>query len=206
MEKTFTEKDSLNLINEMILQARNNFRKDSATAIIVSGYSVAAVAILNFVLLHVIEPSYLSFHVWWLMIILWLVTIYINHSKDKQTLVKTHIDRIISNVWRGFALSVVVLMATIFGIAFATNNWSIALGITPAILILTGFAQYITGIVCRFRPYVSGGCVFWLGALATVGSYFLNMAELQFIILAVCMILGFVVPGHLINKKAKENV
>jgi hypothetical protein len=74
----------------------------------------------------------------------------------------------------------------------------------PITLIFCGIAQIITGKAFRFRPYVIGGIIFWLGAI--VCTLILPKILYHFLILAICMVLGYIIPGLMLNKKAKENV
>lgn len=203
MEKNLTGNDSLNIINEMISQARSNFQKDAALPSIIAGYCVAAVASLNFVLLFVLSNPGYSFHVWWLMVPMWVVLAIVGKSQDKKTLVKTHIDRIVEQMWKAYGYAIIVSLLSIFGLCAALGTWLPAALITPTLLMLTGFTQYVTGTACRFRPYIFGAYVFWIGALLAVAVYFTPMSGFQFLILALCMLGGFVIPGHKANKKGE---
>lgn len=206
MEKKLNEKESLELINEMISQARFNLHEKSGLSTIIAGCAVAFVALLNFVLLYSLPNLYLSFHVWWLMIPLSMINGFIGRRIDRGLIVKTHIDRIVGSVWRGFGYSIIVFLIAIFGLVFITKLWVLTIVITPVILILVGLAQYATATACRFKPYFYGSFIFWGGALLCLVSYLLEQGNFQFIILALCMILGFVIPGFIANKRAKEHV
>lgn len=206
MEKNFSEQDSLKLINEMISQARNNFQKGSTYSSIFCGYVVAATAFANFILIHLLENPNQSFWVWLAMIPMVIVSGSIARKHYKHSLVKTHIDKIVSTIWNAFAISVSIFLVLIYCTAYAVNFSHLGILITPVILTMMGTAQYSTSVVCRFRPYLYGALIFWGGALACVGCYLLKEFSFQFIILGVCAILGLSVPGHIANKKARENV
>ena len=201
MEKNLTGNDSLTLISEMISQARNNFQKGAGLPLLVAGYWVAATALVNYALLYIMPHPAYSFHIWWTMIIMWMVLAIIGRKQDKQSLVKTHIDVIVSKLWKAYGYSIVVALASIFGVCFALGSWVVAALITPFLLLLTGLTQYVTGATCRFRPYTISAFIFWAGALLSVALYFTPYGNLHFIVLALCMITGFVVPGHMANKK-----
>lgn len=203
MEKRLTNKESLSIINEMISQARNNFQKDSALPSIIAGYCVAGVAILNFILLFVMPHPEYSFHVWWLMVPMWVVIKIANRKQEQKTLMKTHIDNIVGKMWQAYGYSIIISLLSIFGLTFALDSWLLPALITPTLFMLTGLVQYITGTAFRFRPYIYGGIIFWVGALLAVAVYFTNASAFQFIILALCMILGFVIPGYKANKKGE---
>jgi len=206
MEKNFTEQDSLKLINEMITQARNNMQKGSVDSLIFAGYSVAITSIINFILLHVLTPAYLSFWIWLLMIPMSVVCLVMGRRNEKKALVKTHVDKTITVVWFSFFITTVLFLACVFTLSFVFKIGMIGIIINPVMLILMGSAQYTTGVISRFAPFRNGAFVFWGGAILSIIYPLFSGLDLQFIILAVCMIFGFVVPGHILNRKAKENV
>ncbi|MFT3995212.1 MAG: hypothetical protein QM660_12945 [Dysgonomonas sp.] len=209
MDNKFNEKDSLQVINEMIAQTRNNIQIGAANPMIFCGYFVAIVAICNIILLETLDKPYYSFWIWLLMIPMSLIErCFISRKKNKSAIVRTPIDRIISKIWIGFACCIVVLLISIFSLISISDNWIFTILITPVILTLTGFGQFISGYATRFAPFVRGAYVFWVGAVLaiTLAYGIFNSQTIQFIILAVCMIVGFVIPGHILNRKAKENV
>ena len=216
METKFTEQESLTVINEMINRARNNVQKDSATSLIYNGYAVAAVSVLNFILLYLLPVEHLNyaFMVWWLMLPSAVIGHFLQRRIDRSSIVKTHIDSIVTSIWKGFAVSVVLLLVILFSMAY---SW-VSVGqhprfyyfsaITPTIMLMTGMAEFAMAKVCRYRPFLWGALCFWLGALLCfLFTYMLiRDGSIQFLILAACMIAGFVVPGHRLNKLAKTNV
>lgn len=207
MENKFNEQDSLRLINEMIAQVNSNIQKGAANTMIVAGYSVAFTAILNIILMHVLPNPGMSFWVWSLMLPFFIIEKILGSRQDKRAIVKTHIDRIIGKTWEAFAYSVVILLIVTFGMVYAFKVSYFTILITPIILTLMGLAQYVTAIASKFKPFYWGVVAFWVGALLCMALLiFHQSADYQFIILAICTIIGFVIPGHILNHKAKENV
>lgn len=206
MEKNFTEQDSLRLINEMISQARNNFQKGSTSSSIFCGYVVAATALANYILLNTMENPNQSFWIWFMMIPMTIIATIISKRYRQNATVKTHIDKIVSYTWTAFAISVGILLLSIYGTAVAMKVSFLGILITPVILIMMGAAQFITSIACRFKPYLYGAFIFWVGALGCTISYLLGKSDIQFIILGMCAILGLCIPGHIANRKSEQHV
>ncbi|MDR3250351.1 MAG: hypothetical protein LBT42_01615 [Tannerella sp.] len=209
METKFTEQQSLEVITEMINRARNNVQKGSANNMIYNGFAVAFVAVANFILVHVLPDEYgfYSFNIWWLMVPSTVINHFIKRKINRSAIVKTHIDSIISRLWLGFSISVAFLLISIFGICLVYDNWVAALLITPDIMIMTGLVEFGMAKICRYRPFFWGAVVFWSGSLLCVFTYYvLNRGDLHFLIIAACMIAGFVIPGYQLNKSAKKNV
>lgn len=207
MEKNFSEQDSLRLINEMIAQARDNIQKGAASSMVLAGYCVAVTAIFNVILMHVLPNPNMAFWVWFLMVPMMVIDKILDRKRDKQAIVKTHIDKIIGSAWLAFACSVVVLFVIVFGLVYVYDTWIFTIFFTPIILTMMGLAQYVTATASRFKPFYWGVVAFWVGAaLCVIIMMFYKNPDIQFIILAICTIIGFVIPGHILNRKAEENV
>jgi len=214
METKFTEQESLAIINEMIKRARNNFQKGSGNTMVYYGLLVPVLAILNAILILVLEKTnvnyvYYSFWIWLLMIPGSFIGYLIQRKVNRESMVKTHIDSIIHSTWNGFGFSVYAFLIVIFTIAFGKRFYEVLFLITPGILILTGLAEFITAKACRFKPHLYGAIIMWLGAIIcaiAVVLWIWDPTIIQFFVLAICMIFGFLIPGYQLNKIANKNV
>jgi hypothetical protein len=214
METKFTEQQSLQLITEMINKARNNVQQGSGLFMIFWGVMTAVTALLNIALMYVLawmslSPN-LSFHIWWIMAPAWVVSFLLERKKDRSAIVKTHINSIISSVWKAFAISYAIFLPCIFGLSYALQEYAHFFYLINPILILTmGIGEYVTAKACRFRPFLHGAVAMWAGSLACVLAIIWfkdgNGVIAQFFILSVCMIIGFVIPGYKLNKSAKAH-
>jgi hypothetical protein len=209
METKFTEQQSFAVINEMIDRARNNIQKNSANNMVYNGYAVALVAVANFILLHLLPDAdkNMSFMVWWLMIPSACIDHFIKRRIDRSAIVKTQIDGAISQLWRGFSISIIILLFSLFSVCYFFQDWSFCLFITPFIMIIVAMAEFAMAKMCRFKPFFWGAVCFWTGAILCAFSVcVLKRGDIHFLVLAVCMIIGFVIPGYQLNKKSKEHV
>jgi hypothetical protein len=204
MEKKFDEQDSLRLISEMITQARRSFQKGSGNGIILWGYSIAVLGILNFVLLQwtPYAPS-----VWLLTVPLFIGHYIYEWRKGTQALAKNGINEMIGNVWLAFFVSLILLVA-MFGMMAALFDMPLFYAlISPVAITLSGLCLFISGKIMRFRPFVYGAFIFWLGGIISIAIIpILKLQSPQLLILAACMLLGFVIPGHLLNRNVREDV
>ena len=214
METKFTEQESLAVISQMIEQAKNNLRKGGGNGLIFAGISVAFTAILNAILIFVFIKkginTDLSMLAWCLMIPGSYIIFLIGKKEERKSTVKTHIDSIIGSSWKAYLYAVLVLLAVFFSSLFSQKVYGIFYLITPVILIMVGQAEYVTAKACRFKPYLYGAISMWLGALACIGTMWVKEPYppviIQFLIFAVCMITGFVIPGYQLNKLADKDV
>ena len=211
METKLTEQESLNIINEMIIQARNNFRKGAGNSMIFYGILVSIMAILNVILALIlnkmnINPN-LSFWMWCLMIPGIFVGRLIGKKVEREAMVKTHLDSISSSTWRAYSYSIYLCLLAIFCIGFGKKMYDLFYLINPIILVLMGFAEFVSAKTYRFKPYLYGSCIMWLGALTCIALMWTQDPVIfQLLIMALCMFFGFVIPGYKLNKLAEENV
>lgn len=201
MERDFNHEKSLSLINEMISQARNNVKMEGTYSMIYWGYVTAAIAVVNCVLLHTLSNPNQSFWIWFLMFPAGLGSYFIERRANRKALVKTHIDKIGSMVWYGFLISFVVFELVIHGAGFRLENSQIFILSTPILMIMVGMGQFVSACIYRHKMWYAIAALTWTGAIACA---FLDV-DMQFIIFAACMIIGFVVPGHILNHQAKKS-
>jgi hypothetical protein len=211
MDTKFTEQESLSVISEMIDRAKKNIRKSSGTFMIFWGCMVAITALLNIVLIYVLRqmsiPANYSFHIWWIMAPAWIVSFRLERRVNKSAIVKSHIDSIISSVWKAFGISNVIFLLIIFSLAYSLEMYNVFYLINPVLILIMGIGEFITAKVCRFRPFLHGAVAMWTGSLACTLAVVLLSKDgvlVQFGILAICMVIGFVIPGYKLNKLAKE--
>jgi hypothetical protein len=130
-----------------------------------------------------------------------VVSYFINRCINRTALVKTHIDKIGDMVWKGFGFGTAVLMVIMFAVAIQNKDGHIMLLINPIIMGMIGVCEFASATIYRYKPWYWVAALCWGGAIACA---FLAV-DMQFIVLAACMILGFIVPGHLLNRKSKKS-
>ena len=202
METKLTEQESLQMITQMIHQAQNNFKKGAGNLMIFWGYVVAFASLSVFVLSFFIGN--LANLVWFIFIPTWIITFFMIQKTDRSAIVKTHIDQIYKSIWIAFAISNAILQFVFWAVYYYFDVTLQFTMMTPIVLILTGAAQFISGKVYRFQPYIYGGYIFWLGAI--VCFLILPKVQYHFLVLAISMVFGYIIPGMKLNKKAEENV
>lgn len=207
METKINEQESLRLITEMIAQARSNFRKGAGNSVIFWGYVIAVIALINYLLLLFSEMNNLAYLVWNLVIPVFIFDYLHGRKEYKKAIVKTHIDKVAGDVWLAFFISNLFFLGAVYCLHIGLKSFVPLLLITPGIMVMVGLASFVTGKLYRFKPHIYGAVVFWCGALLAAFAPFLtNTQSVQMLILAVSMIAGFVVPGHILNHKAEKDV
>ena len=201
METNLSHEQSLPLISEMINRAQNNFQKESMNPMIYWGYMIAATAIANCIMMHVLKNPHLSFLVWLVMIPCAVGSYFINRRINRTALVKTHIDKIGDMLWKSFGIGVMIFIVTIYIVSFRLKDFQVMLLINSVIMSMIGICEFASACIYRYKPWYWLAALFWTGSVACA---FLHV-DMQFIVLALCMILGFVIPGHLLNHQVRKS-
>jgi hypothetical protein len=129
----------------------------------------------------------------------WLVVLYqfFYLFKSKKTeRVKTYTDDIMGFVWLSFVVTM-FLMGFIMarGLAHQASQF-----INPVFLALYGIPTFLSGIILRFRPLITGGVCCWgLSVAATFIPY-----EYQLLLVSAAMLVAWIIPGYLLKAKFKK--
>ena len=212
MDEKLTQQQSLEIITEMINRTQNKMRKNGGVHMIFRGYLVAATALANILLMFPSEYRHQSFAVWWLMIPGTVVSVLMGRRKRREANVKTFTDSLIEPVWLRFAGVAFMLVAVVVVLSYRSGDRQVFAAMSPVIMILFGYAEYITAKICRFKAFLYGAYGFRTGAVVCIvvmllpyENYYVCMA-IQLGVYAACMILGAAVPGHRLNESAKKHV
>jgi hypothetical protein len=219
MENTLNQRESLELISRMISSAKNNLQKGTGRIFLLWGYLVAMVSIVNLVLLIMIpgEERYLSYYIWCVMPLGMILHFRLVKKTEREGGVKTYTEQVLDQVWIGFSISVLtvvvsMIVASVPGLnkpdpMFAFMNWIHWAFLIPVMLILYGFALFVSGRAYQFRPMVMGASVCWLMSflifLFMKNSYIL---ELQLAALILSVVAGYIIPGHLLRHVETSHV
>lgn len=219
MENTLNQQESLELIGRMISSARNNLQKGTGKIFLFWGYLVVTVSLVNLFLLFTLagEDRYLSYIVWCCMPLGLFFHFRLVKKVDREGGVKTYTEQVLDHVWIAFSISVLtvvisMLVASIPGLnatdsRFAFMNWIHWAFLIPVMLILYGFALFVSGRAYQFMPMVMGSLVCWVMSflifLLMRSEYIL---ELQLAALIVSVVAGYIVPGHLLRHKENSHV
>jgi hypothetical protein len=202
MNTEFNEQDSLRIINEMIARVKSNFQRGGIKIMLFWGYLTAMVSLGNFILLQVLKNPNQSYWIWTIMIIGYIASYFIQRKIGRTAIVKNHFDTIIKYLWCGFGISMIILQVVFWTMRASDNVQFIYL--IPVIMIMCAIAQFGTAIICHQRSYYIGAATFWIGAIAcAIFTVIVKSIDYQFLVLAISMIIAFIIPNHLLNKKLR---
>lgn len=186
---TLTNEESLVIIQKMINQAKVNVNS-SSFYLLLWGWLIMLISLTHFILMKftLVERPEMA----WLGIFIGLIVSFIyGFVQGKKQKVITYADTLYTWVWMGF---IVTFFLTSFYIGGAQNL------IGSMSLVLAGFATFISGHIIKFKPLIFGGIIFWAGSL--IG--FLIGNEYSLLISSVTVLLGYIIPGHLLRNRVQN--
>lgn len=204
-DKKLTEKESLEIITSMIARTKQRYL-GSGNILLMWGYLVVLVSLLVWGLLVITRQNEWNW-LWFAIPIIGMPTTSIMARREKRDHgTTTYSDKITSRLWTIFGVSEIILTLICLGFAIIgdINCWGAMLIYS---LLLAPGAEIAQGLIVKEKSLVIGGIIgLAVGLIAlccTVGGIPLgaNWFMPLFILVWIAMM---IVPGHIINHKAKE--
>jgi hypothetical protein len=192
-QESFSPKDSLQLIDSMISQAKNRFTENGFLYLL-WGWVIFVCAIFHFtaVKLNLFKQPELVWMITWGVVIFQII--YLAGVKKKEK-VKTYSDGIIDAIWICFGICMFVLIIVL-------GRFNLWIYINSLVLLLYGIPTFLSGFVMRFTPLKLGGFSCWLLAIAST-----FIAPVYYLLLiALAVIIAWIIPGYLLRKKFKNQL
>lgn len=184
-ESTLNPSESLNIISEMVDQARFNFSKNSIYFIMWGVLLIAAAAFQNLAMnLQLTDRFWIG---WPIAGVLGGVISALTSSKiAKDQGHQSHLDKMYGMIWIIYFITLIILLP-----ALVSNR----MDPSAYVMILTGLPTVFTGRLIKFQPLVWGGITFWI--LGIVAVFILpGHGDLLFIL---SMVTGYLIPGFMMR-------
>lgn len=189
--ESFSPKDSLLLIDQMISQAKNRI-SENGFLYLLWGWVILFCSVGHFILIQtqLIANPEIIWATCWIAVI--FQVIYLIKNKKKET-VKTYSDQIIDYIWISFGICMFIV-----SIAMSRNDgWK---HLYPMYLMLYGIPTFLSGVVMRFLPLRAGGVICWL---LSVSAIFISPLY-ALLLLGAAVVAAWIVPGYLLRKKYNQ--
>jgi hypothetical protein len=189
-EKMMTGEESLKIITDMINKTKVNIRQGSFH-LLFWGWLLIFCSLGDWLLLKFTAYPH-HYYVWFLVIPGAFVSMIYGFVNGRKAKVQTYADGLYMWTWIGFLITAVVLFIV------QSDNMQY---ITPFILLLAGFATFLSGFIIKFRPLVFGGIWFWIIALLVhlAGPSYASLGT------AVAVLIGYLIPGYMVRNKATHD-
>ncbi len=182
---------SLDIIQSMIRQAQGNMSNNSFYFIL-WGWTVVIANVGIYAMFRFTDVQYPHL-VWLIGIPAWIVTMIYGSRQGKQSRRTSHLDRVNMWLWISYGLCLLPLIVFMQKIDYNLN---------PVILLITSLPTLLTGIILKFRPLILGGISFYIFSIICFAVGPLD----QFLVGAVAIICGYLIPGYLLRATREKNV
>jgi hypothetical protein len=181
--------ESLQLIRRMIDTAKQEIDDDSFYYLF-WGWLVFSSCLIHYVMLQM-NSAYAGISWMILMPLGAVITMIYGRRQDKKSRKRSYLDDLMKYVLISFLVSLTLVLG--FGFKLQLNAY-------PMVMVVYGFWLFVSGGALKFRPLILGGIVNWI--LAAVAFFF--PFEMQLLILAVAVLLGYIIPGHLLKSRYQK--
>ena len=191
MDSKITEKESLQVIYEMIETSKANLRGNSFFYLL-WGWLVLLASLSHFALLQInYEHAYLPWPI--LMFSGGIVSGIAGYKLGKKTSTRTHTDTTMIYLWYGFMVTLLIVL--VFS-GFEYIHWK---NTSPLIILLYALATFVSGGTLKFKPLIWGAIASWIIAIIA----FIVTYEYVLLLTALSIIVTYLIPGYML--KHKEN-
>lgn len=199
-ERKLNEKESLELIAQMIQNTRRNLDAGSGNMFLLWGYLGVVVTLLVLAAVYFTKSTAALWLFFMLPIIGWPLTFVLGKKWERMKGAKEYSDKMLSQIWQIMGIA---CMGTVL-FAFLYHKMELIL---PLCAMLMSLASLLTGIIIRYTLF-SGlpSCGFaWslvlLFQVITEGASYSTL-----IIFAIIILVSMVIPGHVLNYRARKEV
>lgn len=207
-EKQLTERESLQLIQQMISMAKKE-QKDDGMGWILWGWLLFLASLLT--VLNLQFRWFNTFFFWnlfgFVTLLAFLYELVVRYFVKKAARVRTYTRDLFSRLNGGFFICIIF---TIVAINIGTRVLSRRYGVPDMTFVNLGFALLINlyafwiliyGTALDFRPSVIGAYVAWAFGIAALFSQ--DFAQVM-ILQALAVLAGYIIPGHLANREFRR--
>lgn len=201
-EKKLTEKESLELISQMIQVTRQHIVQGSGNQFLIYGFTAVILSVGIYVLL-VLTHNHLWALGWFLMFLPVMILAW--RSRKKRVLVVTYTESVLKKVWQVVAALFYLTAFVMLVVGWMLGRWDFVL-MLPLGLLYVSMGIAITGLVIRESYLIYTPFVGFLLAIYMLMSYSLNQGVemIWHLYFGLSFVIMLIVPGYILNYKSKE--
>lgn len=186
MEKQLTQKESLDIIQQMVSVTRQSAGY-AAPTFLMWGWLVILAALINLALIiFEFDKPYLSWPI--LMVAGGIASPFLSRKNSNHEQAVSYSDRMMAYIFGGMIGP--ILLNILVGVHV---GWEVAF---PLFMVLYGYTGLLAGGALRFKPLVTGGVVaIAIGLVSVFLPYYW-----QLLTVSLTMIASNIVPGYLLKR------
>lgn len=207
-EKMITEKEGIEIISQMILRTQQRLQLGQGNQLLLWGYVCAFTAIVVGVLGYLQVPW--AGWAWFLIPVIGNPTSWFLRKKQEQTSgFISYTDRLTGGLWMyigciGLVITVLCLVLFLCSGAVGGTVWNLMFLFA---FIIAGLGAALQGIIFQERSLKIGGTVSIVAGYIVLGCLIFWAHNVHLVIrplFLVAVISMFIIPGYVINNKAKK--
>ena len=188
MEKNFSNEESLQLIKTMVGISRQNLRNGGIYYILYGGLFFMASLVQYF--LYAVYKYERHWTTWIVAgILAGFIAVFLRRKSSRAGSVITYLTRLNRYLWTAFIVGVVFIGFLGFQQFISYTQ------INPLIIMLYGFAVFITGGMLKFRWLMFGAVAAWI--IAVISSFM--EYNIQMLLVSLTILVSYLIPGLLLN-------
>ena len=189
-ESELTNSESLQIITDMIGQAKRNIAQGGSFYFLLWGW---VVLIGNFghyfIAKYDLYPA--PYIIWLITIPAVIISIIYSVRQGQKAKVTSQFDKVYGNLWT--AIFVVLVTVLVFMSKLSYNH-------NAVILLLAALGTFVSGRLISFKPLIFGGIALYIGSLVAFNVSVLD----QYLVAGMAIILGYLIPGYLLKQAEKD--
>lgn len=207
-KNSFSERESLALITEMIGKAKDSYH-DTGIAAIMWGSVIAFCSLIKVSELHFNYK--LPFDIFLLTFVAVIPQILLSYKERKKQTVRTYNQVALDYTWTAFGIAVFLMVFVTnavfaklgaFNEAYVSNTgkqdfFRFSEFTAALFLIIYGIPTFITGAVMKFKPMLLGGIVCWAASLVSL----FTPVKIDLLLTALSAGVAWLIPGIILFKK-----
>ncbi|MCU0421682.1 MAG: hypothetical protein MUC81_02635 [Bacteroidia bacterium] len=189
------EREALLVIEEMINSTKNDV-KDNGFYYLIWGWLVFISSLTDYILLVGFNNDAHAL-VWGILMPLGGLISFVRGRMDvKNQRVKTYIDDTIKHLTIAFTVSIFIVCIIM---PITNKHWQ---SFFPTLMVVYAFGVFVFGGILKSKPLIWGGIANWVCAIL---AFFFGY-DVQLLLLATAVLLGFIIPGHILKARFKAHV
>lgn len=191
-DKPLNEKESMELITRMIQNTQHRLERGAGWPMLIWGYATVFTTLLVWFVITYFRDYHLGY-LWFAIPVIGITGMLLR--KRHPNAVHTYVDKVVRYIWivlggTGFFLS----CASVFSVMWTLPTLFI-------IILIMGMGSALTGLVIEFKPMVIGGVA---GLLIGIVNYLAKDYNITMFSFALAFVVMYVIPGHILNYRAKK--
>lgn len=184
-EKPLSKNESLELITQMISEAKRGYARGGSFYFLLWGWVVLLANLGHYVLAQL---SYSNAHMVWLITIPAAIASSIYGARQRRTAhVQNHLNSMYGLIWLSMLIGAFTVILSMEGSNIYING---------IVLTFAAIGTFLSGSLLRFKALIFGAVALWV---ASILAFFAAPID-QFLIGAAGILAGYLIPGYMLKK------